>query len=368
MLRAVELPPGSVLESNGILKIGNVTLSLRAATSSWSVPGNAQWRNLKSEAGSDLRNFSGEFEFSGVQAHASETVRRTGPNKYRIEGEFKFASPVFANAVFADFDLPLPGVKLLVDGKAVIVPEVAGNPELFDHRQVRSIRVEMPGGTAFVISGKLRPRIQDNRKYNGNSVSIRLACIRQSAPDGLLNAAKIEFDLEILPSGALPVELGKVANGGVPDFPPPGELKFNGFPFRIRADGKTVAVGRGVSAEQVKLPLPGQPGSGGQSAACRRLESAGRLAAGKRQAGRISRYHLCRREMRIDSCQERCRLRQPDRAEQFVPECGIGNYERRGGFSRRILRFKFCALRGAPGGGGVPFRHARKTSPGRSPR
>lgn len=202
VLRAVELPPGSVLESNGILKIGNVTLSLRAATSSWSVPGNAQWRNLKSEAGSDLRNFSGEFEFSGVQAHASETVRRTGPNKYRIEGEFKFASPVFANAVFADFDLPLPGVKLLVDGKAVIVPEVAGNPELFDHRQVRSIRVEMPGGTAFVISGKLRPRIQDNRKYNGNSVSIRLACIRQSAPDGLLNAAKIEFDLEILPSGA----------------------------------------------------------------------------------------------------------------------------------------------------------------------
>ena len=88
VLRAVELPPGSVLESNGILKIGNVTLSLRAATSSWSVPGNAQWRNLKSEAGSDLRNFSGEFEFSGVQAHASETVRRTGPNKYRIVGEF----------------------------------------------------------------------------------------------------------------------------------------------------------------------------------------------------------------------------------------------------------------------------------------
>ena len=27
VLRAVELPPGSVLESNGILKIGNVTLS-----------------------------------------------------------------------------------------------------------------------------------------------------------------------------------------------------------------------------------------------------------------------------------------------------------------------------------------------------
>lgn len=256
VLRAVELPPGSVLESNGILKIGNVTLSLRAATSSWSVPGNAQWRNLKSEAGSDLRNFSGEFEFSGVQAHASETVRRTGPNKYRIEGEFKFASPVFANAVFADFDLPLPGVKLLVDGKAVIVPEVAGNPELFDHRQVCSIRVEMPGGTAFVVSGKLRPRIQDNRKYNGNSVSIRLACTRQAAPDGLLKAAKVAFELEILPSGALPVELGKVANGGVPDFPPPGELKFNGFPFRIHADGKMVAVGRGVSAEQVKLPLP----------------------------------------------------------------------------------------------------------------
>lgn len=56
--------------------------------------------------------------------------------------------------------------------------------------------------------------------------------------------------------GRSPLNWEKSPTAASPDFPPPGELKFNGFPFRIRADGKTVAVGRGVSAEQVKLPLP----------------------------------------------------------------------------------------------------------------
>lgn len=252
LLPALEMPPGATLEPNGVLKIGNASLSFSAATASWSFRDNSKWQNIETRSGPDSLEFTGEFEFAGIQARAVEMIRQTGPNKYRVESEFRFPSPVFANAVFASVTIPLPTGALLVDGKPIAVPEAGGPPELLSSRQVRSLRVETPGGMIFLLSGNLRLMIQDNRKWWKNELSIRIA---YTPGTGQLSEAALGFDLEIQSHGGFPVNPGGAANADS-GFSKEKTLALAGFPFRIGGGKSAITVGGASPDRSVKLDLP----------------------------------------------------------------------------------------------------------------
>lgn len=264
------MPPGTSLEEDGSLKIGNTSISFTAATASWSFLKNDKFKNIRHQNGKDFHSLTAELEFSGVQTRVTEKIQEIKPNKYQIESEFIFSSPVFSNSIFVGIDIPIPIGKLEVDGKPIIVPESTGAPVLMPSSQARSLHVESIGGVNFTISGDLRIMIQDNRRWGRNNISIRLLYAPGS---GQISQAKINFFLEIYPNAALPIELSDIANrtfsdpdgsgwigkGNNHDLSTlsPGLLDIAGFPFHIARSA--IVIGGGVSTKDSKIALNSTP-------------------------------------------------------------------------------------------------------------
>ncbi len=265
---AMELPPGMSIAPDGTLLLGNSKLAIAVANTTWGWFENKAWTDVKVESGKDSWSASGKLTVDGNAGSVTESLRRTGPFRWRIASELNFSAPTACNAVCLSINLPLPAVGVTIDGKAVKIPEGSSSTTLRNAAPAKSVGVELFGGLRYELTGNLQVYVQDNRRWS-NTVSIR---VYFDPSEGSIRKAGFACDLAVFPPVAVPADLSKAANrtftdpdgagwtgqGSNNDLAglKPGRLEVAGFPFDVRGGKGAIVVGRGAAAE-VKLDLPG---------------------------------------------------------------------------------------------------------------
>ncbi len=268
---AMELPKGMTFAPDGTLQIGDAKLTVSLASTTWNWFDNQKMTNWRSESGGDFQRRTGELLFYGVKGMVTETLRKTGSNRWRFEADVRFETSVFTRTVCAHISLPLPlAGELAVDGRKLLIPGTFGKQVLLENTPVKRVALTLPGGLRAEFSGDVTAYIQDSRRWH-ETASIRLYF---TPGEGNLSEAKIAFDLAVSDAAPRPVALAPAANrsfadpdgsgwigeGGGNDLGTliPGRLEVAGFPFEVSPGKGAIVVGRGAPAA-VTLPLDGAP-------------------------------------------------------------------------------------------------------------
>ena len=264
---AMELPSGMKIAPDGTLRLGDSTLVISVANTTWNGSPNHSWTEVRTDAGNDFWTLSGRITVDDTTGSVTESLRRIAPARWRLESEIAFPSPVACNAVYLGVDFAIPSGRIVIDGREVEIPAGSTSMTLRPAGPARSVTVELQGGMRYTLSGNLRVYVQDNRRW-GNIVSIR---IYFDPSEGSIQKSRFACELAVSSPHNVPVDLGNAANrtfadpdgsgwiglGGGNDLSglKPGRLEIAGFPFDVR-EGKGAIVVGGDAPASVKLVLP----------------------------------------------------------------------------------------------------------------
>jgi len=152
---------------------------------------------------------------SGV-FHLNGAVSRSQDGGALVDLSFKSDTPVPTRLLAANVAIPIDGMagkSIIVDGTPVKLPELFGDMMVFRKAKVEKVVLMLKQRT-LEIQGKFELFIQDNRKFNGNSYSLRLYA---TPSEGSIAEAKLNFSLKLKSIPVKMLNLRSACNMGFVD-------------------------------------------------------------------------------------------------------------------------------------------------------
>ncbi len=275
-LPAAELPDGVQFNKDGSFRVGDAEFIIQNYSPSWSPSANSSWKDRKDKLGKDGLSLSATMRVGTQPAAVTETITPTGENSFSLKFDAKFAEKATVNALHGAFMVPAGAMTITVDGKAVKLPADYKEVSVYSNSKAKEVTFEVAGGNRITVSGNpLKLMVQDNRKFGGETFSLRFGATPNS---GQMTEAALALDFKVETAKTTPVDLSGAANrgfadevatdgkGGWTDQGPendlrmmkPGTVKVDGVPFKTSASGAVVTAGkmRSFSTPSVSLALP----------------------------------------------------------------------------------------------------------------
>ncbi len=218
-----EIIKGVRVDAAGIIRVGNVGFRLNHYDGQWN------FTNLSS------RNFSAAKGFFSASAAGAvvkgqwrlgsaapsifevvETLQRLDDSTLRYTAELRSGIAIPTRALCLALELPLEvyaDKRLFVDGGDVLLPSEYGQTTLLRKAGVRSLIVPV-GPKRLVLAGNLDVHIQDNRKFNRETVVVRILF---EPGQGEITESRLDMTLGFRGYDSEPVSIRKQANRGFED-------------------------------------------------------------------------------------------------------------------------------------------------------
>ena len=278
-LTAGSLKQDLVVYKNGAIKIGQVKASIVHYTKKWkqseqSSPGNTIEKTDK-KAGSRIV-CTGEFPAGDKKFNLKEDIKFTGNNSFTYQAEVNNKTGIETGSLSLLLKLKaanFAGKTLLINGKAVVLPEVKGKSHaIFSGAKNKTLIVPL-GRDLLFIKTDCYVVVQDNRIFGSDVFQIRL---HFTPWNNVITKADLKVEFILKQVKCTPIDIKAQANmgfkdevkndkkGGWTDQGPdndlsemvPGKYVFSGIDFQIADPKKNKGKGCIVLAGPTKDFLP----------------------------------------------------------------------------------------------------------------
>ncbi len=274
-LYAVPFPPEMTLKNsdNGVFSLGDLKFEILFFNQKWNTLNNRSWKEVKVQPDGDGKMFTGTVLWEGGKGTVTHDIIPVDTDKFTVKTHLKMEPPIKFNALTGCITGALGKLRVAIDGKALDIPSEFGKPTLYSGKP-RQVVIQGEGPYELVVTGITGLRIEDNRRFNNETCSIRFSF---SPLAGMVGDADLNLDFELRRFELKPISLKAAINRTYRDDTPgkpgwtaqgpdadlgmfkPGQYVFQGIPFDLSAPG-AVAVGgenRGGVPAEVTIPLSG---------------------------------------------------------------------------------------------------------------
>lgn len=210
---AAELPSVVQVKSNGFLKLGPAELSVRCFNDKWAT---AKWEMDAARIGRQGGSASGTMWFGGDSIRITETITPLEPSGFLFTVNAVFPHPMAINVFCASLDLPTGNgpFDVTVDGRKLDLPEKFTDRYIAGAKEAKELTVVLTGGTTLRFKGNFTLEVQDNRKFGGDRLSLRLCGTPGS---GKLSESRIDLAVTVETIRSMPVDISQAVNFGFAD-------------------------------------------------------------------------------------------------------------------------------------------------------
>jgi len=213
--------PDGVTVNCGTVNFGNgVSLAVYHFNNEWRMTAldKTTLRPDKGDLAEMDRNlsWSGGWTVKGGAFHLAETIAATADGSLKITADLTSPTPVATNNLCFDLNLPVElfaNQTVEVDGKPLRLPEEYGKTGLLNQKKVHHITLKI-NDRLLKIDGEFDLLIQDNRQFNINAFSLRLANANLS---GSVTQCTLSATLDYRPIAVSTIDLRPVVNMGFAD-------------------------------------------------------------------------------------------------------------------------------------------------------
>ena len=227
---------------------------------------------------------SGNFVVSSKDSFRfRSSLNRISGEEYLYKADFHSEKPVPSTALFLMMEVPLDGgcFRAEVDGNSFAAPELYRTLTIYEsEKSVPAGKIVFQAGDRKVtLEGRFHVRIQDDRRFKRNRISLRIFPLDSSS---LISRCSIQLKIRLEALKSVPLNLAECANmgfadpiaddgrGGWTDQGPendlscmkPGRLELGGIRFQILDPAENNGRSCIVLSNYRKFPKVGSPVSG----------------------------------------------------------------------------------------------------------
>lgn len=153
---------------------------------------------------------SGIWKIEGVPVKFSELITAVGPDKWRLKSRYHSPEATKNTSLLAlELAVPATQREFSVSGRKFVIPEIFDQRiAIFDGR-FNELLLPVGNGLTLKIRGNESLYVQDNRKWNTNTISFRL---KFDSWQGEITRAALDLDFELLRTANDPVPLTRYFN------------------------------------------------------------------------------------------------------------------------------------------------------------
>ncbi len=213
---AAAMPPGIRLDDKGTFRFGEAEFVIQTYNAGWSPFTNGSWSDRKVERGADGSfTLTGKMKVSGITGDVTEIIRSTGKDSFTVECKTLFPSPAQVNAIHGALIIPAVATTITVDGKERQLPAEYKDMMVFHTNNAKSMTITLAGGRVLTVTGSpLKIAIQDNRKFGGETFSIRFPFTPSS---GKITESALSLGFRAESAVSQPIDIRSAANRGFAD-------------------------------------------------------------------------------------------------------------------------------------------------------
>ena len=222
-LSSAEVSPGITLSKNGILNIGDLRLGVVVYAPGWqysSQAGNLSETDTTTKTGATtitgiLTNAAGKLNFSQSIAPKSGSSGEKGCRvSFRLSSESGVAAEIAALTISMPINI-MAGLEITADGKGYPLPVAySGEQRVPFPATAKLLHIPTARGIVAIAGENLQLFLQDDRKYEGSTFSLRITL---NGDVKKITDATLAIDLFMQPYRFLPLPLTPVANMGFAD-------------------------------------------------------------------------------------------------------------------------------------------------------
>lgn len=159
---------------------------------------------------------SGTMWFGGDSIRITETITPLEPSGFLFTVNAVFPHPMAINVFCASLDLPTGNgpFDVTVDGRKLDLPEKFTDRYIAGAKEAKELTVVLTGGTTLRFKGNFTLEVQDNRKFGGDRLSLRLCGTPGS---GKLSESRIDLAVTVETIRSMPVDISQAVNFGFAD-------------------------------------------------------------------------------------------------------------------------------------------------------
>ena len=159
---------------------------------------------------------SGTMWFGGDSIRITETITPLEPSGFLFTVNAVFPHPMAINVFCASLDLPTGNgpFDVTVDGRKLDLPEKFTDRYIAGAKEAKELTVVLTGGTTLRFKGNFTLEVQDNRKFGGDRLSLRLCGTPGS---GKLSESRIDLAVTVETVRSMPVDISQAVNFGFAD-------------------------------------------------------------------------------------------------------------------------------------------------------
>lgn len=276
------LPESLNLQKDGTFSFHGATFQIAVGDARWRFVSNKNWKEQKSRVATTGAQFSGTILPGSGRGVIAESITPTAPESAELHAVLTMQEPVRLNRISGNFVLPANQCAILVDGKAVNVPERPEKARLYAGWS-KEVVLRTFGAEELVIRpAGGRVIIQDNRKVSqkNDTVSV-MFCFQPEG--GEVSRAELKLNMTVRKIAGVPVPLEKFVTRAFREEPGntlpvwtlqgpeeslymirPGTISALGLDFTVSPRG-AAAVGGEERGAQPELTIPVQVPAGMRS-------------------------------------------------------------------------------------------------------
>lgn len=205
---------------NGVIEFEHASLSMVFYGDHWKKSAGQAHNAVKPDAGYPRMEegnwvLRGTFTVPGGAFATEQVIRPRGDDAIELAITLRSAQPVATDELAMLLFLPTnpwAGQPAVIDAKEIALPQKFDKTELFPRRPYSELQLR--GKEKWTIRGGAKMLMQDDRKYNAQSFSARIAFTPDS---GALTQASIKLELSCQSYQTRPLSIRNAANFGFAD-------------------------------------------------------------------------------------------------------------------------------------------------------
>ena len=214
LIRGADLPAVVDFNANGSFKIGEAEFVIQTYNSSWEPSSNSNWGNIKTSRRHDELKVNGTLITGGQSGTVMESIQTLNGNAFELNCALKFVLPTAFNGLFGTLILPLDMPDITVGDKKIVLPRKFEKVAIMQFDKPGEVRLKLSGGLFLTISGASQLSIQDNRKFDNPTFSLRFAFTPQL---GIITDSGIKLNFRVDTIKNRPIDIFSIANRGFAD-------------------------------------------------------------------------------------------------------------------------------------------------------
>ena len=210
-LFALELPSWLTIKRDGTLQIESLNAKILHFGAGFVQTGQRDISDITQGENNGTVTISGKF--GGGKIH--ETVTPIADNQVEYQAKLTCPNPWVTLGIMLQFNLPAKSRSLLLDGETRSLPaEFDGKKQFPLTARVKKVLIPLDSGSVLQLTGDLTLKVQDNRKFDDPTFSIRLYF---NPAQGTLNVSSLKFRFSLIQPISHPIDLSEVVNLGFAD-------------------------------------------------------------------------------------------------------------------------------------------------------